>query len=250
MVQPKTFNEKIQYIKFFRRHPLMPLYSDKYKVRQVLADRGLSDTLVKLYGVYDHVHEIDFDALPPSFVIKVNHDSGGVFIVRDKSSEDLTRLKERLSSKLGYPYIHGVINGEWQYLHIAPKIVVEEYLEDESGHLLDYKVHCFEGKPEIIHVDIDRFSNHTRKFYSKNWRPLDFTVGYPKSEKDLLKPKNLERMLSIASVLSRGFHYCRVDLYEAHGKLYFGEVTFFHGNGMEWFEPKEYDLSVGSLIRL
>ena len=227
--KPTTYNEKLQYIKLNRRHPLMPVLADKYRVREILANRGFSDILVKLYGVYEKFEDIDFGAVPSSFAIKVNHDSGGVFIVKDKNKENLKEIGKRISEKIEYPYIHGVTNGEWHYLYISPKIIIEEYLEDESGDLLDYKIHCFEGSPEFIHVDFGRFSKHTRKFYNKQWQPLDFTMGYPRSECDAKRPLNFEQMIEIAEVLSRDFHYCRVDFYEVAGKLYFGEVTFFHG---------------------
>ena len=184
---PTTFHDKIQYIKFNRRHPLMPVYADKYRVRDIIADKGFADILVPRYGAYNKFEEIDFDALPSSFAIKVNHDSGGVFIVKDKHQENLEALGKRVSEKLEYPYIHGVINGEWHYLFISPKIVIEAYLEDDSGGLLDYKIHCFEGRPEYIHVDLGRFDTHKRKFYDRQWQPMDFTMGYPRSESDVKK---------------------------------------------------------------
>jgi hypothetical protein len=248
--EPTTFNEKLQFIKLNLKHPMMPILSDKYRAREILAAKGLSGILVRLHGVYDKFDDIDFNALPDSFVMKVNHDSGGVFVIKDKTKANFKEVGKRITEKLKYPYIHGIINGEWQYLFISPKIIIEEYLEDESGDLLDYKIHCFEGHPEFIHVDIDRFRNHTRKFYNTQWQPMDFTNRCPRSDINVKRPHNLERMLEVAKVLSCEFHCCRVDFYEVQKKLYFSEVTFFHANGMGKFEPEEYDIKFGELIHL
>lgn len=245
---PKRFSEKLQYYKFHYRNPRMTQLADKYRVREYLEELGCSHLLVKLYAVADRYEDIDFSALPKSFVIKVNHDSGGVFIIKDKDTHDFTGMKKKINRLLKYPYIRGINLGEWSYLNIEPKIIIEEYLEDESGSLRDYKVHCFHGEPQYIQVDSDRFENHTRAFYDLEWNRCQFGLGFKRSDERVAPPAQLKEMIELSRKLSNDFPYVRMDYYCANEKLYFGEFTFFHGSGIEAFDPDQCDYEWGNLI--
>ncbi len=247
---PETFNEKLQWLKLYDRKEIYTTMVDKYAVKDYVAKLIGDEYIIPTIGVWDNPYEIDFDSLPNQFVLKCTHDSGSAIICKDKARLDKDAVRKKLSKSLKRNYYYH--SREWPYKDIPRRIIAETYLKDENGdELKDYKVFCFNGSPQIIEVDIDRFSYHKRNIYSTEWRRLDLEIKYPSdSMHDVPCPDNLDEMLSIASLLSEGIPYLRVDLYNVHGKTYFGEMTFFHGSGIERIEPEEWNYKLGEMIIL
>ncbi len=246
---PRTFSEKLQYLKLNHRPARIPQLVDKYEVRQYVSEKGLGWTLNELLGVYDRVDEIDFAALPRAFVLKMTNSSGRNIICRDKTRLDWDKARSQIRSWYRTNYYY--YGREWAYLRIRSRIVIEKYLCDEENSLpLDYKFSCIEGKPQYINVEIDRESGHKRNIYDPDWNLLPFTLTYPASERKIARPANLEEMLEVARTLARDFFFTRVDLYSIQGRTYFGELTFFPGNGFAPFRPQEYDLYWGEKMNL
>lgn len=246
---PVTFCQKIQWQKLFLREPLFVKCADKYAVRDYLREKGLEGLLVTLYGVWDSADDIDWDALPEKFVLKPTHSSGHCFFVKNKHKADFFQIKKKMNKKLALPF--GVNHGEFHYCPIERKVVAEQYLEDSSGELLEFKIYCFHGKPCFVQADSDRAHPtrpHTRNHYSPSWENLRFSrVGLPLSEKEVTRPDNLEEMIHAAEILSHDFSQVRVDFYSVDGRLYFGELTFTSGAGFMPLSPEKYNLLLGSL---
>ena len=247
---PKTFNEKIQWLKLFYKDPLMPLYADKYLVRDFIKEKIGEEYLVPLLGAWDNPEEIDFDKLPNQFALKVNWGSGQNIIVSDKSKLDINDAKEKLAKWLEPHSNHYYHSLEWAYKNIKPKIICEKYIEQMDNNLLDYKVLCFNGNPYCIWVDFDRFTNHKRNFYDLDWNKLNIKLRHESSDDVIEKPKNLEKMIEFSKIFAKEFPFLRVDFYEVGGQLYFGELTFYPGNGMEKFALHKWDEEFGDLIKL
>ncbi len=143
------------------------------------------------------------------------------------------------------------VGREWAYKGLTPRILCEEYLADLDGEPpFDYKFFCFHGKPEYLQVDFDRFTNHTRAIYDMQWNKLPCKLEYAFNHEEHPKPACFDEMTSVAAVLSKPFPFVRVDLYESNGKVYFGEMTFYPGKGVEKFDPPEYDLKFGQLLHI
>ncbi len=239
---PRGFNEKIQWSKLYDSTPLKTRLADKYLVRDWVAEKIGKQYLIPLLGVYDRFEEIDFSKLPDSFVIKCNHGSAYNIIVKDKAQLDLADVKTKLDRWMSenFAFKNGV---ELHYLNIPPKIIIEQYMQEESGEdLRDYKITCFDGKPEFIWIDGDRFSEHKRNLYDLEWNQLDAKVcSRYKTFESPSKPECLDEMLRLASILSNGFSYVRVDFYIINGKLYFGEMTFTSESGATDIKPEAFE---------
>lgn len=252
LTKPRTFNEKIQWIKLNDRNPLMTLYADKYEVRKIVEKKIGLHVLNELYGVFESPDEINFDLLPESFVLKATHGSGWNIIVKNKSVLEREKAKKKMKKWLGRSFY--TKKREWAYKDIPPRIVCEKYMENEDGSLNDYKFYCFNGKPLFIQADFNRYAKHVRTFYDPQWRKLDFFLAKNRKvhryEKDFKRPDSLADMVQIASTLSSDFAFARVDLYELDGKPIFGEVTFYPKNGGGRFTPEHWDAEFGSLLRL
>lgn len=248
---PQTFNEKLQWLKLYWRDPKAEICADKYLVREYVGEKGLGHLLNDLIGVYDNVDEIDLDQLPEQFVLKCTHGSGCNIICKDKNLLNWDDAKEKLSSWMKINYYWP--SREWVYKNHEPKIICERYLDDEKvGELIDYKFFCFNGEPEYIMTGTDRFSKDGLKvdFFDVHFNHLDFTRDHPMKGDNIEKPKNFDKMLEYSKVLSKDFPFVRVDFYEANGKLFLGELTFFPGGGFEKFQPEEYDYSFGEKLNL
>ncbi len=249
---PRTFNEKIQWIKLNDRNPMMTLYADKYEVRKIVEKKIGAHLLNELYGVFETPDEIDFDLLPESFVLKATHGSGWNIIVRDKSVLEIEKAKKKMKKWLEKNFY--AKKREWAYKNIPPRIVCEKYMENKDGSLNDYKFYCFNGEPLFMQVDFDRYSNHYRAFYDTDWQKLDFFIAKSRKsrryEKEHERPDSLTEMVKVASILSSDFAFARVDLYEFDGKTIFGEVTFYPKNGGGRFSPEYWDAEFGSLLKL
>ena len=254
---PKTLNEKIQWLKLHDRTPLQTQCADKYAVRRYVTEKIGAEYLVPLFYSTEDPSDIVPENLPNTpFIVKATHGSSGGAMVKDKSEIDWKTLRKSLRKLLCQNYYYE--SKEWPYKNIKPRIVVEELLSDENGNIpFDYKIHCFNGQPRIIHVDLDRFTGHKRNLYDTQWNLLPFTWcewgdGKPlwPNGRDVRRPVQLEQMLEIAQALSSEFLYARIDLYEISGRLYFGEITFHHGSGTEIFTPSEWDRKLGDMLKL
>lgn len=246
---PKTFNEKLNWLKLNYRNPLMVKCADKVEVREYIKEKNLDSILIKVYGVFNSVNEIDIEKLPNKFVLKAAHGSGWNIICNNKHQVNWEVEFKKMNSWLQTNYYD--LGKEWVYKDINPRIICEKFLEEDNGlPAKDYKIFCFNGEPKFIQVDLDRFGDHRQNIYDINWKRVSFEYNYPKSTIELEQPKNLESMLEIAKVLSEDFPFVRVDLYNVNETIYFGELTFFPHNGKGLFKPDEYDLIVGSLLDL
>ena len=249
---PQTFNEKLQWLKLYNRKPEYTQMVDKYAVKNYVANKIGEEHIISTLGVYDSTEEIDFNKLPNQFVLKCTHDSGSTIICKDKSKFDIDSalkiLKKRQKRNM---YLHG---REWPYKNVRPRILVEEYMVDESGYeLKDYKFFCFDGRVKALFVAKDRqkVGEETKfDFFDENFNHLPFTNGHPNSEPPYFKPDGFEEMKTLAEKLSKDIPHVRVDFYNINGKIYFGELTFFHWSGLVPFEPEEWDYIFGSWIDL
>ncbi len=247
---PVLFSEKLQWVKLHHRDPLMTRCADKYAVRGYLEEKGYADILNRLIGVYESTDDIDFAKLPDRFVLKATHGSAWNIVCKDKSTMDWRPWILIMKSWLR----HNIFwNGrEWPYKNMPPRIVCEKYLEDASGQLTDYKFYCFNGEPTFVQANTGRGTKrHAQNFYDLRWSLLPFGKDLPPSpEVQIPQPISLERMIDIARDLSAPFCYVRVDFYEVHGRVIFGELTFFPASGMPDFIPSIYDSFVGKLLTL
>lgn len=248
---PKTFNEKIQWLKIHDRNPLYTTLVDKYLVKPWAAERIGQEHIVPTLGVWDTFDEIDFTSLPNRFVLKCTHDSGGLAICRNRSTFDLKDSRAKIKRSLSKNYYW--MGREWPYKNVKPRIIAEEYLEasDGNGDPDDYKVFCFDGEPKALFVASDRASGDAKfDFFDTTWNHMPFVNGHPNAEHEPSKPEHLEEMLEYARILSKGIPQVRVDFYEVNGKVYFGEMTFYHWSGFVPFEPEEFDELFGSWVNL
>lgn len=240
---PKTFNEKLQWLKLYDRRPGYIKMVDKKNVKEYVSEIIGSQYIIPTIGIYDKVEDINFKMLPEKFVMKCTHDSGSTVICKNKKNfdDELYINKLRKALKINYFYQ----NREWPYKNVRPKILIEKYMEDYTGNLLDYKIYAFNGKCDYVMVCLDREKkNEKTKFiyFDKNWNmKKEFSEDGKKygDKIQVMKPDNLEKMFEFASILSKGIPFVRVDFYEIDGKLYFGELTFFPSGGFDNSRTKE-----------
>lgn len=252
---PKSFNEKMQWLKIYDRKEKYTILADKYKVREFVEKVcGNRVKLIPLLGVWDNPDEIDFSVLPDSFVLKCNHNSGkGMCICKGKEKLNYKMAVRELKEGLKENYFWA--GREWQYKNIKRKVLAEKYMTDDSGEeLKDYKVFVFNGKAVYIEVDYNRFTDHHRNFYDIEWNYVPFTTLYPTNpDCQISKPECLTGLIESAELLTKEAGnppFLRVDFYIIEKEIYFGEITFHHGGGMEPFYPSEYDEKLGALIVL
>jgi len=248
---PKRWTEQIQWYKVHYRTPLMTQCADKYEVRKYVESKGLEHILNKLYATYNCADEVDLESLPSKFVMKTTNGSGTNILCTDKASLDIDDIKFSLKKWLKRNnYSAG---REWSYKNIVPKIIVEEYLEDESDSfdgISDYKFLCFNGEAKYIIFDVDRHTNHKRNIYDTNWNFINVSTDHSNFGDSVDKPAGIEEMLKIANILSEDFPFVRVDLYWVNGKVYFGELTFYPWTGYVQFTPDKFDFILGNHFEL
>lgn len=248
--QPKTFNEKLQWLKiYYRKHEYSQMV-DKYEAKKHVANIIGNQYIIPTLGVWDHFEDINFNELPHQFVLKCTHDSGGLVICRDKSQLDINAARKKINKSLKRNFYN--IGREWPYKNVKPRIIAEKYMVDESGEeLKDYKIMCFHGEPKCSFVCSNRnISKLCVNFFDLKWDNLPFKRHYPRNINEIKKPVSYEKMLELAKQLSKSLTFARIDFYEVYEKIYFGEITFFPGNGMEEFTPEEWDYKLGSWIEL
>ena len=255
---PISFNQKLQWLKVYNRQPLYTILVDKYMVREYIAERIGEEYLIPLYGVYNSFEEIEFSLLPEQFVLKCTHDCGSVIVCRNKSSFVKSEAREKINRALRTNFYYR--GREWPYKDVKPRIIVEKYMEEESygmkseiKGLTDYKFYCFNGIVRYLYVS-KGLENHDEariSFLNPDWTFADFyREDYPPFEELPQKPKNYEKMLSIAKQLSKDFPFLRVDLYEINEQIFFSELTLSPSNGFMPFVPQEKDFEVGQLLSL
>jgi len=243
---PKTYNEKIQWMKLYEKNPMKTRLADKYAVREWVTEKIGQKYLIPLVGVYEKFEDINFEVLPNKFVIKCNHGAAMNIIIKDKSTLDLIKIRRSINDWLhtNFAYRAGL---ELHYRDIIPKIIIEEYIENANGELNDYKIWCFNGKVEYICIITDRSKGAKTAFFDVDWNLLPFTRTYPRIEKIIERPVNLTEMIEVSEKLSQGFNHVRVDLYSLdNGTVKFGEMTFTAYTGIGKWDPPEYDEIIGA----
>ncbi len=245
---PKTFNEKLNYYKLHYENALMADCVEKIKAKQYVIDKGLEEIVIKTIATYDSLDEVNLDDLPNSFVIKNTIDSGGVFVCKDKKMTNKKIIQDKLSGNFKYEIINGKhYSLENSYTQNKNRIIVEELIETEDNRApWDYKIFCFNGEPKFLFVAKDRETECTFDFFDTDFNWIDVRQGHPNAKVRPEKPENFDKMLEYARILSKGFPQVRVDLYNIKGKIYFGELTFYHFAGLTPFEPKEFDEKFGT----
>lgn len=249
---PKTFNEKLQWLKLYNRKPEYTLMVDKFEAKRIATRILGKEYAIPTIGVWDKFDDIDFSLLPDSFVLKSTNGGGGggVVICRDKNVFDKSSAAKRLNSSLKtsiYKHLK-----EWPYKNVKPRILAENFMVDESGELRDYKFYCFNGEPKVFLVASERFSRHRTYFdyFDMDGNHLPFTQGGENNPVLPKLPSNFEKMKTIAQKLSQGIPHVRIDLYSVDEIVYFGEFTFFDSSGFEKFTPNEWDEKFGEWIKL
>jgi hypothetical protein len=220
--------------------------ADKHDVREYIKSKGLEDILNKLYAVYDSADQFILDSLPQKFVIKTTNGSGTNILCKGKSQLQLDKVKQSLNEWMSRDNYS--VGREWSYKGIVPKIIVEEYLEDENNSfdgINDYKFICFNGRAKYIVFDVDRHIEHKRNIYDTDWNFIDINTDYPNFGDCVSRPEGLDEMLRVANILASDFPFVRVDLYWVNGKVYFGELTFYPWTGYVQFDPDEFDFTLG-----
>lgn len=247
---PKTYNEKLQWLKLHDHKPEYSKMVDKYEAKKYVADRIGEQYIIPTLGVWDRFEDIDFARLPNQFVLKCTHDSGGLVICRDKASLDIVAARKKINRSLEKNYY--LQSREWPYKNVIPRVIAEQYMEDtETGELKDYKVWCFNGVPKMILVCTGRFSPSGLKedFYDCEWHHLECHRSLHKqSESEIQKPAVLEDMLKQAAALATGLPFSRIDFYQVSSQLKFGEITFFPSSGFQNFVPEQFDAILGDWL--
>lgn len=249
---PKSFNEKLQWLKLNDHRPIYTTLVDKYAVKDYITRRLGEEYVIPTLGVWDRFDEIDFDNLPDQFVLKCTHDSGGLVVCRDKSKLDLATTRRKIEGSLRNNYYwHG---REWAYKNVPPRIIAEKYMEDaNSTELRDYKFYCFDGEPRFLYLS-EGLENHATariSYVTMDWEMAPFTrPDYRPFDTLPPKPKKFDDMVQVARNLSKDVPFARIDLYEINGKVYFGEFTLSPGIGMNRFVPEQYDYELGDWLHL
>lgn len=249
---PKSFNEKLQWLKLYDRKPEYTQMVDKFEAKKYVAQIIGEEYIIPTLGIYDSVDEIDLNKLPDQFVLKCTHDSGGIAICKDKTQLNFEAVKKKLKKFQKRKYYYQ--SREWPYKNVKPRIIAEKYMIDESGYeLKDYKFFCFDGIPKILFIASDRGSSTEETkfdFFDMNFNHLPITNGHKNSKKQINCPKTFEKMKYLATRLSKDIPHVRVDFYDIYGKVKFGELTFSHFGGMVPFEPEKWDYTLGEWIKL
>lgn len=247
---PKSFNEKLQWLKLNVRDQKHSMLVDKYEVKDYIAKAVGADYVIPTLGVWDSFDEIDFEELPNQFVLKCTHDSGGLSICRDKETWNRKDAKEKIEECLQRNYYYS--SNEWPYKNVRPRIIAEQYMENESGcGLRDYKFYVLNGKVKYLYISEGLENHATAKisFVTTDWTFAPFgRSDYRPFESLPQPPEHLKEMIVLAEKLAEDDPFRRVDLYEINGHIYFSEITFFPCSGMMPFAPKEWDNKLGEQL--
>ena len=248
---PKSFNEKLQWLKLNDRKPKYTEMVDKYLVKKYVEKCIGEKYIIPTLGVWDDFDQIEFEELPNQFVLKTTHDFGGVVICKDKAKFDKVAAKKKLEKNLKRNYYWA--EREWPYKNVKPQIIAENYLSFLNGSdLVEYKVFCFNGEPVLFlickgegHTD-----ERTNDFYDLEFNYIPVTVTYPNAKEGCQKPDEYEELIDLSRKLAKNTYQLRVDFYVINHKVYFGELTFFHDSGCCKFNPPEWDKHFGDMLKL
>lgn len=247
--KPKTFNEKINWRKLYDQNKIFKIFADKVAVRKYVKDKIGNEILIKVLQVTDKPESINYVNLPKSFVIKASHGSGWNKIIMNKDMVNRKDVSDYFKPILKSDYYR--FGREWCYKNITPRLIIEELLIDKNDNLpLDYKFFCFNGIIKFLQVDFNRFTNHTRNLYDSNLNIIKCQLHFPFYAARINPPKNFDQLKSVASRLSKGLDFMRVDLYSVNNKVYFGELTCYPGCGFEKFKPAIYDSIFGKYWKI
>lgn len=251
---PRTFNEKIQWLKINDHNPLFTKLVDKYEAKLFVSQIIGNDKIIPTLFLYGGVNDIDFEKLPSQFVLKATHDSGGLVICRDKECLDIPSSLDKLKNSLDRNFYY--LFREWAYKNVKPRIIAEKYMEsDNNKSLVDYKFFCFNGVPRMLYVSQGMEDHSTARisFFDLKGKLLPFyRSDYKPFDNDIHLPNSFDEMISISSKLAKNIPspFVRIDLYEINGKVYFSEITFYPNAGLIPFIPREWDLELGNLIKI
>ena len=250
---PKTFNEKLQWLKLYNRKPQYTQMVDKLAVKEYVANIVGEEYIIPTLGVWNRFEDIDFDKLPNQFVLKTTHGGGsnGVVVCTDKSELNKEGAKLEIEKSM-QQCIYQMLK-EWPYKDVKHRILAEQYMVDETGkELKDYKFFCFNGRVEYYKIDFDRFTEHRANYFDRDGNLMQFgeKICPPKHEKRIEIPHKISQMIDIAEKLSNNLTFARIDLYYVNDKIYFGEITFFPASGFGSFTPSSWDKTLGDLIHL
>lgn len=253
---PKTFNEKLQWLKLYNRDHEYTTMVDKYAVKDYVANIIGREYIVPTLGVWDKPEDINWDSLPNQFVLKTTHGGGstGVVVCKNKEAFDKSEAIEKLNQSLCQDDIYHRLR-EWPYKNVNKRVIAEKYITPENSvsDLTDYKWYCFNGEPMFCQVIRDRHKEETIDFFDLAWNHQEFVGLNPQVKNAKIEPtcpQNLQKQITLARLLSKNIPFVRVDLYEEDGVVYFGELTFYPMSGMGCFRPKKYDFLLGDLINL
>lgn len=248
--KPRLYNEKLQWIKLHDRDARYHQFVDKLAVRDYVREAVGEAYLIPALAHYDRAADIDWNKLPEKYVLKCTHGSSCNIVQNGAvGGEEIQRQRKMIPGWMGRDWFW--LSREWAYRGVKPRILIEQFLEGPGGAVpYDYKFLCFGGEPRFIIVDVDRYTDHKRNFYDVNWVRQDMFNRHPGFDGEVPRPQALDEMLAVARKLSAGLRHIRIDLYEVAGRVYFGEMTFFHGYGMEVFRPRAFEERLGDLIEL
>lgn len=247
---PRTFNEKLQWLKLYNRNQEYSKLVDKIEVKRWVASRIGEKYIIPTYAWWNHPDEIDLSQLPESFVLKCNHAGGnmGCFLVQDKKDFNLDLAKVQLGHVLKYSVYDSF--KEWPYKNVKRRILAEKLL---GIGIEDYKFFCYDGFVESVMVAYERNTGCPKfYFFDRDWNLKRYNIRGKEAPEGFTmpKPENIDKMFEIAAILSKGFPFVRVDLYNVNGKIHFGEMTFFPASGLDYKLLRDTDEYFGSLIKL
>ena len=248
---PKLYTEKIQWLKLYDRKPEYNRMVDKFEAKKYIASIVGEQYIIPTYGVWENFDDIDFDSLPNRFVLKCTHNSGGVVVCLDKQTLDIEKARKIIEDCLQENYYWH--SREWQYKNVQPRIIAEEYLYDTEypdESIMDYKFLCFNGEPKLLYYAEENTDDPYSDIYDMDFQKLDLQFPEPNSEVIAEMPDKFEEMKNLARKLSKGFAHLRVDIYYVNGRLYIGELTFYHCAGIFHITPKHWDRTLGDWIKL
>ena len=251
---PTTFEDKQQWLKLHDRQERYTDLADKLKVREHIKKTIGEEYSFPLLGHWDTFDEIDFDKLPERFVLKCNHDSGSVRVIKNKSAlteKEIDTLRNHFNKRVKKSFYFA--GREYPYKNIKPCILAEQYMSDdkqELSSLNDYKFYCFHGEPKIVLIVTDRATDCRYDYYDNDFNHLDLRYGKCRDDDKIKKPSYFEEMKEIAAKLSENIPFVRIDLYEVNGHVYFGEYTFFDGGGFQWLKPDSWEYKMGEWIHI
>ena len=249
LTSPKTYTEKLQWLKLYDRKPVYTTMVDKYAAKQYIASIVGEEYVIPTLGVWEDFDSIDFNTLPDKFVLKCTHDSGGLVMCTNKALLDIDNARSKIEKSLKTNFYW--VGREWPYKNVKPQIIAEKYMTSEDEECLtDYKFFCFNGEPRIIYVSKDKSANPTTDFFDDNGHILPIRMRDPNSDNPPKLPKQFDDMKRIARKLSKGMRHLRVDFYIVDEKIYVGELTFYHNGGFSEVKPEEWNYKMGSMISI